>query len=165
MGKRVVAGLGILALVLLAAAGGFFYGTSVGEARANAAQQQFFQQRFGGQGRQPGQGQGGPGGQLPGTGQTGQPGQRGAGRFGGGTLGTIEAIEGDSLIVSTDLEETIRVQTTDTTLIEKFTAVKMGDLVVGERVVVSGSRNDDGSITARSIQSLRAFPAPGPEQP
>jgi len=37
--------------------------------------------------------------------------------------------------------------------------VTVGDLKVGEQVVVSGSRNNDGSYTARSIQSMRALPS------
>jgi hypothetical protein len=61
-------------------------------------------------------------------------------------------------VVSTGTE-TIRVQTTDTTLIQKYMPVTVGDLKVGEQVVVSGSRNDDGSYTARSIQSMRALPS------
>lgn len=148
MSRRVLVGVGIVALVVLAAAGGFFYGTSVGEARATERQRQFLQQRFGAQG-----------GQFPGTGQTTQPRQRGAGRFGGGILGTVEGIEGSDLIVST-ADGMIRVQITDTTLIEKFKAVEVGELEIGERIVVSGSRNEDGSVTARSIQTLRAFPTP-----
>jgi hypothetical protein len=79
-------------------------------------------------------------------------------------MGTIEAVEGDTLLVSTE-EGEIRVHTTDTTLIEKYMAVGVGDLEVGERVVVSGSRNDDGSVTARSIQSPRAFQGPQSDEP
>jgi hypothetical protein len=42
------------------------------------------------------------------------------------------------------------VQTADTTLVEKYTTASVGDLKVGEQVIVSGSQNDDGSVTARS---------------
>ena len=34
-------------------------------------------------------------------------------------------------------------------------AATVADLEVGESVIVSGTENDDGSITARSIQSMR----------
>ena len=153
MGKRVLIGLGILALVLLAGGGGFYYGTSVGEARASQAQQQLFQQRMRGQG-----------GQFPGPFQTPQPGQEGGARLGGGIPGTVEAVEGDTLVVSTQ-EGTLRVRTTDTTLIEKYKSVGVEELETGEQVMISGSRNDDGSVTARSIQSLRAFRLPQPDQP
>ena len=153
MGKRVLIGLGILALVLLAGGGGFYYGTSVGEARASQAQQQLFQQRMRGQG-----------GQFPGPFQAPQPGQEGGARLGGGIPGTVEAVEGDTLVVSTQ-EGTLRVRTTDTTLIEKYKSVGVEELETGEQVMISGSRNDDGSVTARSIQSLRAFRLPQPDQP
>jgi hypothetical protein len=56
------------------------------------------------------------------------------------------------------------VHTTDTTLIEKYMTVHVEDLRVGERVVVSGSKNDDGSYTARSIQSMRALPSATPSR-
>jgi len=82
--------------------------------------------------------------------------------MGGGIMGTIEGIDGDSLVVSTE-EGTIRVQTTDTTLIEKSMTVTVGDLEVGEGVVVSGSQNDDGSLTARSIRSMQGFMFQQPE--
>jgi len=145
MSKRVLIGLGILALVVLAGGGGFFYGTSVGEARARQTRQQLFQHGMRGQG-----------GQFPGALRTPQPGGEGSAPLGGGIMGTIEAIEGDTLVVSTQ-EGTIRVRTTDTTLIEKYTSVAVEELEIGERLTISGSRNDDGSVTARSIQSLRAF--------
>jgi hypothetical protein len=72
-------------------------------------------------------------------------------------MGTIEQVEGTTLVITTDTGS-VRVQTSDTTLIEKTMSVGVGDLRVGERVMVSGSKNDDGSYTARSIQSLRGQP-------
>jgi hypothetical protein len=154
MDKRVLIGLGVLALVILAAGGGYYYGTSVGEARAVQAPQQLFQQRMRGQGRQ-----------FPGTFATPQPGQEGAARLGGGILGTIEVIEGDILMVNTQ-EGTLEVRTTDTTLIEKYSSVGVEDLESGEQVMVSGSRNDDGSVAARSIRALQGRQLPNqPGQP
>ena len=153
MRKQVLIGLGILILVALAASGGFFYGTSVGEARASQAQQQLFQQRMRGQG-----------GQFPGPFQAPQPGQEGGARLGGGIPGTVEAVEGDTLVVSTQ-EGTIRVRTTDTTLIEKYSSVGVEELEIGEQMMISGSRNDDGSVTARSIRTMRPSQFPQPDQP
>ena len=86
---------------------------------------------------------------------TRQAGQGGAPQFGGGTRGTIQAIEGDVLVITAN-QGTIRVETTDTTLIEKYMAVGIDDLEVDEQVIVLGRQNDDGSITARSIQLMRA---------
>ncbi len=146
---------GVIAVVIVAAvAGGAFYaGTKVGENRVLQNPASFLQQLRpeGGQfqGRFPGQ-QGTP---LPG--QTPQPGFRGGQGF-GGTMGTIEEVEGDTLILSTQ-QGTIRVQTTDTTLIEKYESVQVGNLEVGEQVIVSGSENADGSLTARSIRSLQGI--------
>jgi len=154
MNRRVWIGLGVVVLVIVAASGGFFYGLSVGQARADQARQQAFRQRAGGQG-----------GQFPGPFATPQSGERtGSAARGGGIMGTIEAVEGDTLTVNTQ-EGIIRVRITDTTLIEKYTSVDVSALGVGERVVVSGSRNEDGSITARSLQSLPASQFQQPGQP
>ena len=71
--------------------------------------------------------------------------------MGGGIMGQIEAVEGDALRVTTQ-EGSIRVLTTSTTLIEKYVSVGVDQLEIGEQVIVSGSRSDDGDITARSIQ-------------
>jgi len=131
-------------VVLAVGAGSFWAGMAFGESRANQARQRLFQERFGGQG-----------GQFPGPFRTPQPGQGGAERFAGGILGTIEAVEGDALVITTQ-EGAIRVRITDTTLVEKYTTVAIGDLESGERVAVSGTRNEDGSYTARSIQVLPA---------
>lgn len=153
MGKRVLIGVGVLALVILAAGGGYFYGISVGEARADQARQQLFGERLRGQG-----------GQFPGPLRTVQPGQEGRAGLAGAILGTIEAIEGDTLVVNTE-EGNIQVRTTDTTLIEKTKSVGVEELEIGEQVMISGSRSDDGSITARSIQPLRAGQFARPDQP
>jgi hypothetical protein len=145
MNKRVLIGLGILVLVILAAGGGFFAGTAMAQ---NRARQGFFRGQFGGQE-----------GQFQRPARTPQPGQEGDVRSGGGIMGTIKSVEGDTVVITTQEGET-QVHATDTTLIEKYMTVGVGDLEVGERVVVSGSQNDDGSVTARSIQSLRNFQAP-----
>lgn len=148
-------GMVVVAVVVVAAvAGGAFWaGTKVGENRALQDPSRFFQQRARGQG-----------GQFPFASGTPPTGLRGELGMGGGTVGTIEAIKAESLVLSTEAG-TIQVQTTDTTLVEKSMTVEVGDLEVGEQVVVSGSRNDDGSLTARSIRSLRGFQFAQPDQP
>lgn len=143
----------IAVLVLAAVSGGAFYaGMKVGENRVLQNPARFFQQRARGQG-----------GQFFAPSQTPQPGQRIIQGIGGGIAGTIEEIQGSTVIINTG-QETVRVQTTDTTLIEKYMSVTVGDLKVGERVIVMGTKNDDGSYTARSIQSMRAFPSTTPGQ-
>lgn len=149
MSKKVLIVLGIVVLVILAAGGGFFAGISLGGGRSRSA----FQGQFGGQG-----------GQFQRSGRTPQPGQGNGGRPGGGVMGTIKSVDGDTLVVTTQNGDT-QVHTSDTTLIEKYTTVNLGDLNVGERVVVVGSSNDDGSVTARSIQSMRNFQAAPPNAP
>jgi hypothetical protein len=140
--KKTVIIIVALLVVVAVVAGSFWAGMSFGQARANQGRQQFR----------------GPGGQGPVLSGTPQPGQGGPGRFGGGIMGTIETVEGDTLVVTTQ-EGDISVQTTDTTLIEKYTTVAISDLEAGEGVMVSGTRQDDGSYTARSIRVLQLPPA------
>ena len=141
--KKTVISIVALLVLIAVVAGSFWAGMSFGQARATQGRERFR----------------GPGGQGPGLFGTPQPGRGGAERFGGGIMGTIEAVEGNTLVVTTQ-EDTIRVQTTDTTLIEKYATVTIGDLEVGEGVMVSGTRQDDGSYTARSIRVLQIPPAP-----
>ncbi|MBM4430687.1 MAG: hypothetical protein FJ026_10130 [Chloroflexi bacterium] len=157
--NKVAIGL-IAAVVLAAVAGGAFYaGTKVGENRALENPATFFRAQLRGQA---GQFQGLSGtpvaDQFPGASGMPQSGLRGIQAADGGLLGSIERIDGNTLVVSTD-EGSIRVQASDTTLIEKYMTVEVADLVVGERIIISGSQNDDGSYNARSIQSLRAVPS------
>ena len=131
-------------LVLAIAGGAFWAGMSYGRSQASQAGGQFPREGFGERG-----------GQVPEVMMTRQVGRGDAAQLGSGVTGTIQAIEGEVLVINTS-EGTIRVETTDTTLIEKVMAVGVNDLEVDEQVVVLGRQNDDGSITARSIQPLRA---------
>lgn len=137
MNKGVVI-IGVLLVIVIVGVGSFWAGMKMEENRIIQDPTRLFQQ-FRGQG-----------GQFPGMVGTPQAGREGA-PLGGGTMGTIEAVEGDTLVVTTE-EGEVQVHTTETTLIEKYTAVGVGELEVGEEVMVSGSQNDDGSITARSIR-------------
>lgn len=137
MNKSVVI-IGVLLVIVAVGGGSFWAGMKIGENRIIQDPTRLFQQ-FRGQG-----------GQFPGMVGTPQAGREGA-PFGGGIMGTIETVEGDTLVVTTE-EGEIQVHATETTLIEKSMAVAVSDLEVGEQVVVSGSRNDDGSITARTIR-------------
>jgi len=143
--KKIWIGAAALLIVVAVGAVAFWAGMSYGKSQVNQDLASFMQERFGGQSDQH------PGAMMP-----RQAGRGDAPQFGGGMMGTIEGVEGETLIINSN-EGLIRVQTTDTTLIEKNMAVGVGDLEVGEMVVVSGPRNEDGSITARSVLSLRAF--------
>ena len=147
--KKIWIVVGVVVLVVAVGGGAFWAGMSYGKSQARQDVAGLMQQRFEARGGQFfGQGQFPEGGQLP------QGGQGVITQLAGGIRGTIEAIEGETLVINTD-EGTIKVKTTDTTLIEKNMSVGVEDLEVGEMVVVSGPQNDDGSITARSIMSAR----------
>jgi hypothetical protein len=95
---------------------------------------------------------------LPGD-VTRQFGARGQGGGAGGiaaqpgmTFGAIASIDGNTLTVTTQAGGVVTVQVTDTTLIEKNASVGVSDLAAGDTVIISGSANDDGSMTARSVQ-------------
>jgi len=141
---RVVLGV---VVVLILVAGSFYGGTLYGKQQAQAAMPQAFRERMA---------QFGQGGQEATGEQQVQPGPGGFGRLGGqgggGIVGQIEEIAGDTLIITDFNGQQTRVQVTDTTLIEKYASVTVVELEAGEQVVVSGSENEDGSITARSVQ-------------
>jgi hypothetical protein len=149
--KKIWIVVGMLVLVVAVGGGAFWAGMSYGKSQASQDVAALMQERFGAGG-----GQFPEGGQFPGRGQPPEGGQGDTTQFGGGIRGTIQAIEGETLVINSD-DGVIRVQTADTTMIEKNMPVGVGDLEVGEMVVVSGPQNDDGSITARSIMSMRAF--------
>ncbi len=153
--KRIVFGV-VAAVVLVAVAGGaFFGGTLYEKSYLSKNPQQLFQALAGQQGGQNGQFQrrfngtppaGGGGPTIIGNGDA----------AGGGSIGTIQSIDGNKVVISTQ-NGNITVMTSDTTLIQKFSSVGVSELEVGEQVSVSGSKNADGTITARSIRSMTGF--------
>jgi hypothetical protein len=151
--KRAWIGAAIVVLVVAVGAGAFWAGMTYGKSQAEQDVMGLIQERMGARG-----------GRVPGQGMFPQEGQGDAPQFGSGmmgamgtmgTMGTIEGVEGETLVINS-AEGIIRVQTTDTTMIQKNMPVGVGDLEVGEAVVVSGPKNDDGSITARSVMSVGA---------
>lgn len=157
MNRVAIAVAGVV--VLLAVAGGAFYGgMKVGQnqvinnpmeylGQGSAQGVQMFRGQFP-EGEFPDQ----PGAfrELRGT---VEPGRQGLGRLGGFSVDTVQSVEENVVTVSRD-EGLVRVLTTDTTLIQKYKSVSVDELEPGEMVIVSGSTNDDGSITARSIRSM-----------
>ncbi len=146
--KRIVIGLVAVLVVLAVAAGAFFGGTQYEKNNLMKNPQALFKEMAGGQGAN---GQFRRFGGTPGAGG-GPTTIRGDGT-GGGSIGTIQSIDGNKLVISTQ-NGNITVVTSDTTLIQKFDAVAVDKLEVGEQVTVSGSNNDDGTIAARSIRSM-----------
>ena len=148
--KTVLIIIGVLVLVVAAAAGGYLYGAAQGSSAARAASAIPAGATQGTQGQrgQFGQGQFDPN-QTPGA-----NGQQVRGPAGGGTFGTVESVENDILTVKMQDGSTTQVRVTDTTLIEKMMSVALKDLQKGENVTVSGSKGADGVTTARSIRVI-----------
>ena len=140
--KKVWVVTGIVLVVLIVGAGSFWGGMSYGESRATPDIETLMRERMAA-----------GGGGFPGGRGSGQ-GMGMGGAQGGGVMGTIEAVEDSTLVVSSN-DGIVRVRTTDTTLIQKMMAVEVDALDVGTTVLVIGSENDDGTITARSVQSMQ----------
>ena len=144
--KKVWVVTGLVLIVLIVGAGCFWGGMTYGESRATPDIETLMRERMAAGGG------GFPGGR--GQGQTGRTGAAQGIVQGAGTMGTIESIEGETLVVNSN-DGIVRVKTTDTTLIQKMMAVEVDALEVGTTVLVIGPKNDDGTITARSVQSMQ----------
>lgn len=147
--------LGAVFLVLLVAGGAFYGGMTYERSRRANLQARFFAER----GSSPG---GEQGFMAPfGPQEPGEPGgpnvEPGRGFFGRGATGTVKSIEGDTLLLSTPQDVTT-VILTDETVISRFVVGERNDLQPGQHLVVVGERDDDGKITARSIQILAEQP-------
>jgi uncharacterized protein DUF5666 len=142
--KKIV--LGILVLVLVAAVGGgsFYGGMRYEQQQAANARAAFFANRGGGSG---GEGAGGGGFAFGG----GNGGGGTANGRGGGAVGQIKSIDGNTITVSTP-QSVVKVILTGTTQIEKFVAGSSSDLQVGTRIVVRGTPDSSGTITANTVQ-------------
>ncbi len=132
-------------VVLLAVGGGAFYGGILYEQQqATNLRNTFFAGRNGnGQG---GTGQGGGNGFAFGGGQ-GQ-GQGGGNR---GTFGQIKTIDGNTITVSTP-QNVVTVTVSDSTVIMKTVTGTVGDLKVGDTIVVRGQPDASGNVAATNIQ-------------
>jgi len=131
--------VGILLAALVVAGGSFYGGTVYGKGQAQTA--------FAGP-VNPGSGPAGmmPGGTPPAG--MGQPGGNQAGML----VGEIAEISATALTITDSSGKQTQVNVSGTTLIEKQASVTLADLTQGETVMVSGSQQSDGSISARSVQ-------------
>ncbi len=135
----------IVALLVVAGAG--FYGGDIigGRAaaanRASAAQGFFSQRGGGGTGGGQGNGQGG------GTGG----GQAGAGFRGGGAVGMVSEVSGNTITLTTRNGQTMKVELAANGTVRKQVDGQLSDITVGEQVVATGTQNGD-TFQATSIQ-------------
>lgn len=152
MNRTVLMAAGLVTLALVAGVS-FYSGMLYGQSQVQAAAQTGT--RFAGN-----QNAAPPGGFNPGSG--GQTRGQGTGAPGGGIFGQISEVSNGVMVVTDQNGRQTRVKVTDTTLIEKNASVKLSDLTVGESVLVSGTTETDGTMTARSVQVAPAGRFGGP---
>jgi len=75
------------------------------------------------------------------------------------TVGTVEKVEGNIVTLNTSAG-TVLVNIGNSTSIEKMSQGSLGDISPGESISVSGNKNADGSIEARSITITSGFTLP-----
>lgn len=111
--------------------------------------------------------QGGPGGLGGANGTNGA--NRNGGARGGFTNGTVVAKDAQSITIKSANGSTRTVLYTASTAVSKSQSGAIGDVSTGETVMVTGSSNSDGSVTATRIQVVPADQAAsipgGPGQP
>ena len=102
---------------------------------------------------------GGPAGMRPGEFVQNGDGPQFQGGPGGFTAGTIQSIDGDTIIVELEDGSTVTVKTSADTTVTQTEEATVGDLAEGDEITVVGETGDDDTVTADSIsegdQALR----------
>jgi hypothetical protein len=134
-------------------------GIAIGKSQGKSEARQELQSQTGGYSSLP-SGQGNV--QLPGN-YTGIPSGIGA------TVGTVEKVEGNVVTLKTREGTTVLVNVGSSTSIQKTVEGSLEDISLGENIAVSGDKNEDGSIEAKSITITSGFTLPsfggaGPSQ-
>jgi hypothetical protein len=70
---------------------------------------------------------------------------------GNATVGTIKLIDGSTVYVQTSAGDTVQVSTSSGTKVTVSSTVPVKDLQPGETVIVEGSKNSSGGVSATSI--------------
>lgn len=140
--------LAIVAALVIGLFGGILIGQNTGHGGQNAG----FSRPGNFGGGQGGFQQGGGTRPAPGT-QRGQ----GGGNFGGFTAGTIQSIDGDSIVIKKPDGTSVTVKTTDSTKVTKTSNSSVKDLKSGETVTVRGTADSDGNIAADSVSEGAAL--------
>ena len=86
-----------------------------------------------------------------GTGLAGRGGGGGEFAAGNATIGTIKLIDGSTVYVQTPEANIVQVSTSAGTKVTASSTVPVKDLQPGETVIVEGSKNSTGGVTATSI--------------
>jgi hypothetical protein len=102
----------------------------------------------------PGDQNGNPGGPNQPGGPGGNPGENGNGMF-SRTIGTLESVNGNTLVVTVMQGSQVTVSVNDQTVINRTVAGTTADLQSGVFVTVTGKAADNGDVTAESI-SIRS---------
>jgi hypothetical protein len=84
----------------------------------------------------------------------------GANRFAGPTTGTIQSINGSTLVVKTGDGSTVNLSLDDQTVVRKMAKAALADLKNGDQVAVRGDADAQGKITARTVQIVPAGTRP-----
>ena len=90
---------------------------------------------------------------------TGARGARGAGGFGGATVGQILSENAQSITIALPSGGSEIIFLDNTTPITKQVDGTMSDLAIGTNVMVTGTPNADGSVTAQSIRITPKLPS------
>jgi hypothetical protein len=125
----------VLGVAIIVGAGAFYGGMTYGEGKKSSASFEFG--NFNGQGSQRFSSSTFPGGRNNG---------------GGLVSGQILSKDSSSITVQTQSGGSKIVFLSDSTAVSKFDSGNLSDLAVGKTVTITGTTNQDGSISASSIQ-------------